>query len=284
MIMIGGLFLWTACSPWLPGAAPTDRQRSGTLTDDSSATGHGLHSILAPGRTATNEMQVIDLMFDVVQATLPIDGVRHSLKVWNHVDELRVDSAIAARLARNGLRMGAATRAAWPALRAVFDAADADVRRDQLFAQRGLPLTIHLGSIEEAESIFSYGRDERLVGKTFAAGDKLVNIDYAFHPELGRCIDVRVGFEVSHDRGMLTWERQGGVLKQVPAYDRHVFADLTPVLTLNPDEFLVIGLGDQAENEYLLGPRFLTRKKSGRRFETLLCLTPRPYRVGDPNS
>lgn len=222
---------------------------------------------------------MIDLAFDVVRVDLPIAGVRHSRKIWNHVDELRVDSELIARLARNGLRIGAASPDAWPAIRAILEAAEAEVRRDQLVAQRGLPLSIQLGSINDSESVFSYGADERLVGKTFPAGDKLVNVDYVFHPELGGSTEVRVSFEIRHDRGAMTWEQRNGVVQQVPDYERHLFADLSPALTLNAGEFLVVGLSDQAKNEYLIGSRFLTRVESGKRYETLLFLTPQPYQA-----
>jgi hypothetical protein len=226
---------------------------------------------------AADQIRVIDLAFDVVRAEMPINGVRHSRKIWNHVDELRVDSGLVARLARNGLRIGAASSDAWPAIRTILDAADAKVHRDQLVPQRGVPLAIHLGKIRDSESIFSYGRDDRLVGKTFPAGDKLINVDYVFHPELGGCTDLRVSFEIRHDLGVMTWERRGGIVQHVPDYERHVFTDLGTQLTVKPDEVLVVGLSDQARNEYLIGSRFLTKAQSGKRSEALLFLTPRPY-------
>jgi len=278
-VINAGVLAIAGCAPlpaWLvPGAQP----RSPHEVTESSTPSENPSSVLARKATPGNNIQAIDLAFDVVRVDLPISGVRHSRKVWNHVDELRLDPQSAALLARNGLRIGAASPDAWPAIRAIFEAAEADIRRDQLVAQRGLPLTIHVGSIGDSESVFSYGADQRLVGKTFPAGDKLVNLDYLFHPELGGNTEVRVSFEIRHDRGVLTWEQRNGVVEQVPDYDRHVFADLSPALTLNAGEFLVLGLSDQAKNEYLLGSRFLTRAESGKRYETLLCLTPQPYQA-----
>lgn len=274
-LLTGGLLLG-GCS-WFSWLAPGGRQPTPHEVADTSTPPGGASSLLHGRPTAADEIRVIDLAFDVVRADLPMSGVRDSRKIWNHVDELRVDSELVARLARNGLRVGAASPDAWPAIRAILDAAGAEVRRDQLVAQRGVPLTIHLGAIRDSESIFSYGRDNRLIGKTFSAGDKLMHVDYAFHPELGGCTDIRLSFEVRHDRGVMTWERRDGVVREVPACDRHVFMDLSTLLTLNPDEFLVIGLSDQTKNEYLIGNRFLTKKQSGKRYETLFCLTPQPY-------
>ncbi len=227
----------------------------------------------------TADLRIIDVVFDVVQLDIPIEGQRHSRKIWNHVDELRVDPEVVARLARNGLRIGAASPSTWPAIRAIVDTADADVRRDRLVAQPGMPLLIKLASISREESIFSYTADGRLVGKTFPAGEKLLNIDYAFHPELGGCTDLQLTFEIRRDRGVMTWERREGIIRQVPAFDQHLFADVSILLTLNPDEFLVLGLSDEPPNEYLIGGRFLISERAGKRYETVLCITPKPYQT-----
>lgn len=279
LILLSGGSLLGGCSPLSSWLGP-DGLRHTPHDADSGSAGVNARSS-PPGRNPTDPAggRVIDLVFDVVRIDLPIDGVRHARKIWNHVDELRVDPEVAARLARNGLRVGAASPDAWPAIRAIIDAAGAEVRRNRLVAQPGMPLTIKLASIGEPESIFSYGLDGRLVGKTIPAGDKLLNLDYVFHPELGDCTDLKLGFEIRHDRGTMTWERREGIIRQVPAVDRHLFREVTAVVTLNTDEFLVIGLGDQVTNEYLVGGRFLILERSGKRFETLLCVTPQPFRV-----
>ncbi len=236
----------------------------------------------ASGRSSIafgGQVHLVDLVFDVVRIDFPLGDVRHARKVWNHVDELRVGADVIPQLARNGLRVGAAGPEAWPAIRAVVEVAGAQVRRDQLVAQRGLPLVIQLAEVEEGESIFCYRQDNRLTGKTFLAGQKLLSVDYSFHPELGGCTDLKLGFEVRNDRGVMTWERQGGIIEQVPEVDRHVFSDVEALLTLNPEEFLVLGLSDVSENGYLLGSRFLAVEHSGKRYETIICITPRPVQT-----
>lgn len=219
----------------------------------------------------------MQLAFDVLRVELPIDGVRNSPKVWNHVDELRLDPDLVARLRRNGLRLGAASSGSWPAIRAVLEGGGARTQKDQMLPQTGTPLAIECDSIGDSESIFSYGRDNRLVGKTFPAGQKIIRLDYEFHAQLGGYTDVRVSFEVRHDRGEMTWERRDGVIRQAPASDRHVFEDLTTLMTLKPGEFLVLGTSDQADNEYLVGSRFLIHTASVEKVETLFFVTPQPF-------
>lgn len=227
-------------------------------------------------------LQVARMRFDVVRVDLPITDLRHSAKVWNHVDELRCQADQAAHLARNGVRVGVASSAGWPAMHAIFDACKAEIRRASRFVDPRLPLTLEVGTITASESIFSYDRADRLVGKTFDAGEKLVHIGYRVHPELNGCTDVTVAFEVRRDRGVMEWQQVGGVIREVPAFDRHIFADLSALLSLNPGEFLVIGPAQHAAGEYLLGSRFLTVTKGGDRYETLYCITPQPYRNKAP--
>jgi hypothetical protein len=243
-------------------------------TEPTSISGSAPPSSSSPGG-----VHVIHLAFGVLRVDLPVEGLRHSRKVWNHVDELRLDSQAVALLAQNGLRIGVASPAAWPAIQTIIEAGAGTLHNEQLLTQSGLPVSVTVASIDEPETFFSYSRNSRLVGKTFPAGDKILKMGYAFHPELGGCTDLQISLEVQHDRGELTWERTEGVIRQVPAYDRHVFSDLSVLFTLNPGEAIVIGPSDEADNEYLVGSRFFTHKRAGQPYETLLCITPQPYRT-----
>jgi len=229
--------------------------------------------------SSSDRVQVVQLAFDVLRVELPIDGVRNSRKVWNHVDELRLEADLVARLVRNGVRVGAASSGSWSAIRAVLESGGVRTQKDQMLPQPGTPLTLELAPIRESESIFSYGRDNRLVGKTFSSGQKRIQLDYVYHPQLGGCTDLQVGFEVHNDHSEMTWERRDGVIRQAQAYDRHVFEELAAALTLKPGEFLVVGASDQADNEYLIGSRFLIHTESGEKTETLLFVTPQPFQT-----
>jgi hypothetical protein len=233
--------------------------------------------------TSHTTVRALDLSFDVVRAELPVTGLRESRKIWNHVDELRTDATLTARLARNGLRVGVAASGSWPAMLAVLEAGNAEFRREQLFPQRGLALAIALGTVggpesgsREGESIFSYDRNNRLVGKTYPGGEKVLNIDYAYQPQLGGLTETQLQFEVRYDRGVMTWEREGGIIRQVPSIDRHLFDDLAVPLALRSGEFLVIGANADTDNAFLIGNRFLLHTDRGLTRETLLFITPRP--------
>lgn len=249
-----------------------DSPRSGSAFSVNRKTSANL---LVPGTASGKGVQIVYLVFDILRADFVIDEVQHSRKVWNHVDELRMDPGVTSRLARNGFRVGVSSEDAWPILRAIFDAAEASIDRQELVAQGSVAMTIPMASIEPDESIFSYGSDGRLVGRTFRGGTKLINVDYLFRPELGGLTELRLSFEVRREGDELTWQKRGSVIEQRPTLDRYLFDELEASVTLRSKEFLVIGLTDFKQNEYLVGSRFLSFRRSGVRHERLLFITPR---------
>ena len=229
-----------------------------------------------------NVVRIVDLSFVVFRADLPLRDGRDSRMIWNHVDEMRADTAVVARLGRNGFRIGAAPRGGWAAIQAVLEATGAQTYKSVLAPPRGAPLTITMGPVQDRESIFTYTRQNRLVGKTFNEGDKLIVVDYVFQPQFGGFTELQVGFEVRHDKGVMTWSREGGVIRQVPELDRHVFSDLAVGMSLQGGECLVIGLSETATNPYLIGGRYLSIERDGAPYESILFITPTPYQTKSP--
>ncbi len=224
-------------------------------------------------------LRIVDLAFDVFRADLPLAHGRDSRKVWNHVDEMRMDAVRVALFARNGIRIGIAPEGSWPAILAVLEALRAKTYKNMLAPPRGTPLLITTGPVSERESIFTYTSEGRLIGKTFNEGEKLISVDYVFQPQFGGSTELQVGFEVRHDKGVMTWTRDGGIIRQVPSLDRHVFAELVARLTVETGQCLVIGPGDEARIESLIGSRYLSSEHDGEAYESLLFITPVPYQT-----
>lgn len=273
-------FVWGCAKPGMGSAkTSTDSRASQSDSDNVLLITTYPKSLHQNNQSSpNNQPQPIRTMvpvFDVVRVDFPHTGVRHSRKVWNHVDEMRVSPDRMNLLARNGVRIGVGGEQAWPALRAVFDACDAQVRRDELTPGHGFTLAIHLQQSHDAESIFSYGRSGQLVGKTFEPGEKLLLIDYSHSADRGGATDLRTGFEFRRDRGELTWEGNGQFVQRVSAVDRHEFVDLRSLSTLTPGEFLVVGMGETSGNEYLLGARFFIMRDTPEPRESLYLITPK---------
>jgi len=219
------------------------------------------------------------LQFDVARIELPAGSVRHASKVWNHVDELQVDPALSALLARNGFRIGVASASSWPALRALFSEEGARVVRVQRVVQSGAPLWLGLERIVQDEPIFFYGSDGRLAGETFENGTKCLRIDYAVENHDQLRVALTVTPEIQHEETSMRWRpsEQGYYLSV--ENERRVFNELRSSWQLKPNDFLVIGPSDTTRLDQLLGSRLLTRQTSADRFDMILCITPKPFRL-----
>lgn len=221
----------------------------------------------------------VHLQFDVARIELPAGPVGHAIKVWNHVDELQIDPVLSALLHRNGIRMGVASASSWPALRALFSEEGAKVGRVRRVVQSGVPLWLGLERIVEDEPIFFYGSDGRLAGKTFEKGTKCLRIDYQVEYADDLQVTLTVTPEIQDEETSIHWRpsEQGYYLSV--ENERRVFNELRSSWTLGPSDFLVIGPSDAARLDQLLGSRLLTRQTQGDRFDMILCVTPRPFRL-----
>ncbi len=227
---------------------------------------------------------VVQVQFDVLRIDLPIEaapgaaggGVAHSRKVWNHVDELRIDAARVALLARNGLRIGVARRDDWPVMKAIFEGNGAHVIHAPQTVGSGMPLTLEVGTISSPETVFVYEPDGDLVGDTFDSGEKNVHLAYAVDPsDVSRTI-IRVTPEVFAGQGS-RWAQVGSELQRLPAFEGKVYDHLMVELSLGPGEFLAMGPADATRSRSVIGSRFLTREYDGRPCETILCVAPQPF-------
>jgi hypothetical protein len=250
------------------------RQEPGRLTSSSEA-----RKLFGGRRTAdVDTIVVVQMQFDVLRIEFPAEAIHHSEKTWNHVEELAGDPGRIALLRRNGFRMGTATADAWPGLRAIFEACEAKVTRGTQLVQSGAPLTLDLGPIEGSETVFMVTPDDRLVGQTFGGGAKYLHLDYAVEPDAGGRTTVRMTPEIHRQSDNKRWQSDGQGLAQVPEYEGKVFHRLSNSVGVAPGEFLVIG-PDTGASSLSVGHCFLSRTIDGCKYETVLCITPQPFRT-----
>jgi len=270
-VAVGLVCTGTAC--WSP-----PRVEGGGAADQSALLGR--RPSLGPARTggAADPIVIVQMHFDVLRVELPCDRVHHSAKAWNYVDELRCDPTRAALLRRNGLRLGVASAHNWPALRALFDACQARVLRASHAVQRGLPFAVELDAIEEDETIFLVTADNRVSGRTFDRGRKHLHLEYTVNAEDGSTTLVILP-EIHRLSRSPHWQRRNDGFERVSEYEGQVYQELACRVTVGADEFLVIGPDSSPASGLSVGQRFLTRDLEGRRHETILCVTPRPFRT-----
>ena len=224
-------------------------------------------------------MIVLRIHFDVLRIDLPVDAVRHSLKIWNHIDEALGDPGLTALLARNGFRVGVGRQADWPAIRAVFERNGARVTRVARTVQEGAPLTIPLGQVEDGTSYFLHKRGGGLGGGTLTAGRRVFLIGYALDADDPQRLVLRATpvFEAKRTREKLV-ERDGEIVA-VRDHEGRVFHDLTVETGLAAGEFLVIGGSGLAEKGFVLGSRWLGSALDMQQYETVLCISAQATRI-----
>ncbi len=250
----------------------------GQPRSDRSAAGRELFGGSRP--VDGDAIVVVQMQFDVLRVELPADPTHHSDKIWNHVEELCGDPARTALLRRNGLRMGVAAADAWAALRGIFDASGATAIRATHLVRLGQPLTLDLGPIENEEAVFLITDDHRLTGTTFDRGNKYLHLDYAVSTDSGGGTTIRMTPEIHRLSLSKRWRNVDGDLRQAPDYEGKVYGQLSYTVEVPSGAFLVIG-PDTGAIPLSVGRRFLTRTLQGRTHETILCITPQPFRRED---
>jgi len=277
MAAAGTLLLMGGCVPPAGRArvSSQDAEPPAAIDRDQARAVFGSHD----ASSADAEPIRVHLQFDVARIELPAGPLLHSAKVWNHVDELQDDPALSALLVRNGLRIGVARASAWPALRALFSEEGAQMNRARRVVQSGAPLWLGLERIADDEPIFYYGSNGRLIGETFERGTKCLRIDYEMEPADDPQVSLTVTPEIQNEETSTHWRAgEHGYYLSVEN-ERRVFNELRSSWTLGPGDFLLIGPGAESRVEQLIGRRLLTRATDADRFDVILCVTPRPFRL-----
>ncbi len=222
---------------------------------------------------------VLRMHFDVLRVDLPLETIRHSLKLWNHVDESVGDPGLTALLARNGFRVGVTDAGSWAAIRTILAENEARTTRVEHVALEDLPLVIPLGEVDEGESYFLHRRGGKLAGGAFHAGKKQIRVDYATDEKDPRRVTLRATPVVVEERMRTKLVAQGDRIVTVRDHEGQVFRELAATVTVGPGELLVIGSSAPADDGFLLGSWWLTSSLDLEKYETVLFISAQPTRV-----
>lgn len=271
------LALSASCRPqdnkgWNWGIAPAPKPNSPATPTSPAADAHPFAEFVEPRTPADGELEVLLVRFEVLRVELPAEPIRHSLNIWEHADGLRVDPEAVVRLARNGLRIGVVTQNNWPAIQAILrDSVTPSVASAQSL-QTGFPLFLHVGDVEPGETLFIHHADGRLIGRTLDAGRKTIRLEYETLPPRRDRLRMWVELNVLAPERTSAWTLIPESPNALVPLER--FRELTASLILNPGDVMILGPNENTpETDVLLGSRYLTSARGGRRTDTLVFVT-----------
>ncbi len=250
-------------------------------TNDPSA--EHRYGPLGSRRSATSDPDVIvvGMIFDVQRIAVPADQIaKHRDDLWKYINELRLDPDTAAHLANNGFRMGVTSRSDLTSIRDLLTPLDTRFESVTQTVQSGHPATLDLGLTGPTRTIYAFHADGRLEGKTFNAATKYLHIDYAVDMiDQQPRTTLRVTPEVFQESERQHWHAGDGEIRYEKQYEGTVYHELAADVPMMDGDVLVIGPTDSQADPYLLGNTLLSSESAGRRWETILCITPRVYRL-----
>lgn len=270
------------CS-WFPRLELASHEQPAEVTDSLVAPGT-LEGETSAGENesaqiASSDSIALAVQFDVLRVDLPVERVRHSLKIWNHLDESLGDPVQTALLARNGFRIGVGERSVWSAIRTIFEENGARSTRATYTVQDGRELMIPLGDVNEGDTYFVHGRGGQLKGGAFDAGTKFLAVDCAPRADDPTILSMTVTPRTRDHKGRMKYVEHGGQIMSVQDQEGLVFSELAAPVSLAPGQFLVIGGSAEAESGYLLGSWWLNTTLDAQAYEIVLCVSAKTVRV-----
>ncbi len=233
--------------------------------------------------TTRSDVVTIGMLFDVERVLIPDHiAAQKREKFRTYMDESRQGLKLAAYLARNGFRIGVTDAAGLEALRDQFDHLNATRERIQHIAQSGLPITLDLGSLPSNKSIFIFAPDGTLEGTSFQNATKHLHIDFDVVCPDNCHTTLRVTPEIFKQTQQPHWQVRDGTVDYSKLYEGRVFRELATDIELKAGEALIIGPSDPQDAKSALGNVLLTDLSAGRKWETLICIVPQPYKQAPP--
>ncbi len=206
---------------------------------------------------------------------VPIGTASGSEEIWSYLDEEPISTARSVNLGRNGIRVGLGHDGAWPDLARVFKRMTGRVpTQSVMVAKPNNPLQIILRQRQPATTIFTFRDDRTLRGQDYPAGDYLLTIACTLdEDDLSKVMFTAVPQVRSAAKNPKFIMSPIGP-RRLNVAQTYSFEDIAFRLMVPPKGFLVIGPGANARNPSTLGHHFMTIKREGVEFETLLVLRP----------
>jgi hypothetical protein len=239
--------------------------------------GAGGHSAGLPGTAGAAKPDKFKLVVRISMTAIevPVGTASGSEEIWSYLDEEPISTVRSISLGRNGIRVGLGRKDAWPDLAAVFKRMTGRTPgQSVLAAMPNDPLQITLQEHQDEATIFTFRDDRTLHGQDYPVGDYLLTVVCTLDQDdlskvmLTALPQVR---SLARTTNFVMSTLGPQVVSRPEVYS---LSDLTFQLMVPPKGFLLIGPGANARNPATVGHHFLTHKREGVEFETLVVLMP----------
>jgi len=218
------------------------------------------------------------------QLQMPFGANSRDDAFWKLVDEDVVDVPTGILMNNNGLRVGRARVADWPAFLKILERESAiKIAEHRIAAEPGVE-DARLDMSEELPEELLYIYDEHgLTMRSFDDCQNRMSLAFQWAPRKPLTIRVTVcplvvAWRTRFDYALSDEPPPARYLQRENFYDLHFCADISP------GEFLVVGTSTATRDPNRIGSRFLTRDGPNQRYEELLILVGKPVAMNGMKS
>jgi hypothetical protein len=203
-------------------------------------------------------------------------------RIWRQLREDVFDADTQLRLRENGFRVGIGHVDYW---RVIKDSVDeiADQSVTQAMPVRvplGFPISLEMDAEARDQTLFFVGRDGVLSGGSWPHSRNVLRFNYGPDPQHVDRIRLAARPEVHQQEEGMKWVRTPEGVWQVPRQNIVNFDAAEFVLSLKPQEFLLVATSDSAHVFGIIGRAFLTSELEGTGYRSYVFLRPDVTDVG----
>jgi hypothetical protein len=274
-LAIAALLLLAGC----PRSEPAPEQRAPLRQEQPVA----LVQNPQPAHAQDPEASVpVLISLHIYQLAVPFGTVSNNEDFWKRVDEQSVDVATYDLLYRNGIRVGQAAIAEWDFFKNIIDQNPAVSKYQVVTANEVKSIELEMNAEVPTQNIFFFDSGNVLIGRSY---DRCTNfMSLSFQPRPRKLGDVRVALcpTVRTMRKVLEFN----ALQQPHEYEfvrpEHLY-EMNLRADIPLDSFLIIAPSPDGRWPSSLGNIFLTKEGNAEKYEQILLLVPKPYRLDDPD-
>jgi len=209
---------------------------------------------------------------------VPIGSVSESEQLWSYLDEEPANARVGPSLSCNGIRIGVGRKEAWDNIIGILQRQTGQ-RRTRSVAQAppGTPMPVIFKAARGTQTIFTYRRDNTLVGNDYPPGENVMmmaaTVDY----------DDLDAVQLSGSLVVRSKRRSGNYIKKPGGYAfvskniHHRLVDMGFRFRIPRGDFLLIGPGQEVQRKSSPGRHFLVHEDRAVEFETVVIIAPEVF-------